>query len=242
MKPFLNYYGGKYRAAPLYPRPRMDRIVEPFAGAAGYATRHWRHRVLLIDKNPVIVAVWRYLIATPAAEILRLPLLEHDGQRVDDLCCPQEARWLIGFWINKGCAAPRHQLSTWSRWPGKRKFFWGEAVRARLALQVESIRHWRVVQASYESAPDVEATWFVDPPYPRAGHAYPYGARDIDYAQLADWTRRRRGQVIVCSHHGDDWLPFQHLASAKAQRGVFREAIWTPESEGQQALDFGGDA
>jgi len=33
LKPFWQYYGGKWRAAPHYPKPRHDTIVEPFAGA-----------------------------------------------------------------------------------------------------------------------------------------------------------------------------------------------------------------
>ena len=40
LRPFFCYYGGKWRAAPKYPPPEHDTIVEPFAGAAGYATRY----------------------------------------------------------------------------------------------------------------------------------------------------------------------------------------------------------
>ena len=39
LKPFWRYYGGKYRAAPAYPPPRLGTIVEPFAGSAGYSLR-----------------------------------------------------------------------------------------------------------------------------------------------------------------------------------------------------------
>jgi hypothetical protein len=35
LKPFIRLYGGKYRAAPRYPKPLHDT---PFAGAAGYST------------------------------------------------------------------------------------------------------------------------------------------------------------------------------------------------------------
>jgi hypothetical protein len=34
LRPFWRYYGGKWRAAPRYPRPTHDTIIEPFAGAA----------------------------------------------------------------------------------------------------------------------------------------------------------------------------------------------------------------
>jgi hypothetical protein len=32
LRPFWRYYGGKWRAAPRYPAPRYDTIIEPFAG------------------------------------------------------------------------------------------------------------------------------------------------------------------------------------------------------------------
>lgn len=32
LKPFWRYYGGKWRAAPSYPAPLHNTIVEPFAG------------------------------------------------------------------------------------------------------------------------------------------------------------------------------------------------------------------
>ena len=69
MKPFFTYYGGKYRAAPKYPAPRHETIVEPFAGSAGYSVRHFARDVRLYDVDPIIVGVWSYLTRTPADEI-----------------------------------------------------------------------------------------------------------------------------------------------------------------------------
>jgi len=40
LRPFWRYYGGKWRAAPSYPSPRCETIIEPFAGAAGYSLRY----------------------------------------------------------------------------------------------------------------------------------------------------------------------------------------------------------
>ena len=61
LRPFWCYFGGKWRAAPHYPAPIHSTIVEPFAGAAGYSTRYPDRQVVLIDKDPVIVGLWRYL-------------------------------------------------------------------------------------------------------------------------------------------------------------------------------------
>jgi hypothetical protein len=36
--------------------------VEPFAGAAGYSLRHYLHDVVLVERDPRIAGVWRYLL------------------------------------------------------------------------------------------------------------------------------------------------------------------------------------
>jgi len=82
LAPFWRYYGGKFRAAPHYPPPRHETIVEPFAGAAGYACRYPDRNVILVEKYPVVAELWRYLIAVPSSEVRRIPAnIEH----VDEL-------------------------------------------------------------------------------------------------------------------------------------------------------------
>ena len=34
-----------------------------------------------------------------------------------------------------------------------------------IANQLENIRHWKIIHGSYEDLENVEATWFIDPPY-----------------------------------------------------------------------------
>jgi hypothetical protein len=232
LRPFFLYFGGKYRLAPRYPRPDCARLVEPFAGAAGYSTRHYSADVHLVDADPIIAGLWAYLIRTPAAEIRALPLLgpEHS---VDDLGpVPQEAKWLVGFWLNSATSHPCRTPSKWMRdgWaPGS---FWGAPVRERLAWQVERIRHWRVSEGSYADVLNRTATWFIDPPYQQAGKGYRYGSSRIDFPALGVWCRGRAGQVIVCENEGADWLDFRpfHLAKATSgagRMGKSREVIWT---------------
>lgn len=115
--------------------------------------------------------------------------------------------------------------------------FWGARVRETLAAQVECIRHWRIYNCSYEDCPDVgPATWFIDPPYQRAGKHYAYGSEGIDFDALGGWCRSRTGQVIVCENDGADWLPFRHLADVKTTRAGYRskEVIWTNETGKQR--------
>jgi len=93
-----------------------------------------------------------------------------------------------------------------------------------LASQVERIRHWTVIEGSYEHAPDVGATWFIDPPYQVAGKHYRFSK--IDFQRLAAWVESRAGLKIVCENVGADWLPFVPFARIKSSRGKSHEAIY----------------
>lgn len=231
VRPFWGYYGGKWRAAPHYPAPQHDTVVEPFAGAAGYALRHHDRNVILVEKNAKVAATWRYLIRVSASEVRSIPILE-PGQTVDDLPVVQEARWLVGWWLNRAPASPRKSPSSWMRGGSHPACFWGASSRERVASQLEAIRHWRLIEGDYTAAPDIDATWFIDPPYVLAGKHYP--THDLDYAALAEWCRARRGQVMVCENDGADWLPFVPFRKCKANEGrnggkVSAEAIWMQE-------------
>lgn len=230
LRPFFTYYGGKWRIAPRYPAPAFDRIVEPFAGSAGYSLRHPEHSVVLYDLNEHVAGTWDYLINVSPDEIRALPLLSDDWNDVNELDLHQEARWLIGWWLNKGTARPSRTPSKWVRTATSAgENYWGAGVRERIASQVEYIRHWQIFHASYETAPNEAATWYVDPPYQKAGKAYPN--RDVDFPALAQWCRTREGQVLVCENDGADWLPFKPLVKAKATAGARRsgyskESLW----------------
>lgn len=228
LRPFFSYYGGKWRdAVRLYPAPTQDIIVEPFAGSAGYSLRYPTKRVILYEIDPVIVAVWRYLIAVRPEEILALPDLP-EGGGTDDLKVCQEAKWLVGFWLNRGASSPRKSPSKWMRDKIRPGSFWGDRVRNTIARQLDSIRHWEVHNSGYvECSEDLQATWFVDPPYREAGRHYRFGSEVIDYPALGLWCKQRVGQVIVCENSGADWLPFRELASTKTTRADQRsKEVW----------------
>lgn len=231
LRPFWRYFGAKWRSAPRYPQPIHDTIIEPFAGAAGYSLRYPERQVILVERYAIVAAVWRYLIGVTTAELRAVPPVEH----LDDLPAwvPQEARWLVGFRFGAGDSRPRAKVSPMVRRDG------GFSLAA-IADQVDQIRHWRVIEDDYTAAPNVTATWFVDPPYQVAGSRsrapgqrgrvrYPHGGDAIDFAALGAWTRQRPGQVIACENVGADWLPFTSFARVGSTKpGQFHdEAIWT---------------
>lgn len=235
LRPFFGFYGGKWRdALKHYEPPRHQTVVEPFAGSAGYSVRYADRKVVLGEIDEVIFGVWQYLIHASATEIRSIPDLQA-GQTVSDLKIPQEARWLVGFWLNRGASRPRVGPSAWMRQAIRPGSFWGERVRETIASQVEGIRHWRVYNCSYEEIGRYVrggATWFIDPPYQHQGKHYHHGAEGIDFAFLGDWCRTRTGQVIVCENEGANWLPFRTLADVKTTRAASRsvEVVWTNDS------------
>lgn len=225
MRPLFPYYGSKWRDARRYGAPRGDLVVEPFAGSAGYSTFYAPRRVVLLDTDPYIVGVWQYLIRVTAAEVLALPDLDV-GQSVDDLDVPQEARWLIGYWLNRGSAQPKKTKTAYSARTERQQLVWSQRARERIAREVEGVRHWEVRQADYREAPiTADATYFVDPPYGDKGRYYRHNA--VDLPALGDWCRQLPGRVVVCEQVGATWLPFMPLASIKSSKGRSAEAVWT---------------
>jgi hypothetical protein len=238
LRPFFRYYGGKWRAvhAGRYPGPRYRSIVEPFAGAAGYALHYPHLEVHLIDRDPVIAGIWRWLVSTTPDEVRSIPLVD----AVDDLPAwvPVGARDLIGFSMNAATSSPRKTLSAGGlrlREQGRKFYGWTHEYRERVATQVPYIKHWHVHQADFTVADCAPAsftgrphTWFVDPPYEGAGKHYQYGPEYVNYGVLADWCKARLGEVIVCEQSGATWLPFRDIGALKAgpRSRTTREAVW----------------
>jgi hypothetical protein len=229
--PAWRYFGGKWRARKRYPSPKYGLIIEPFAGAANYAWWHcFGREVAIADKSADVRNAW-HLISSPggADVIAKLPDLVRGvdvRSQVDDERCAS----LMGFWCND---AQAHACRTPTMWALGNKCSWNNRARDRLAEDARGIigSPWHIFE-SFESLPDVEATWFIDPPYQRAGVHYTYSSKSIDYAALADWCRSRRGQVIVCENFGAEWLPFRSIGLVKSNssgrgQGFSHEAIWT---------------
>ena len=218
LKPLFSYYGTKGKIVPQYPEPSFGTIVEPFAGGGGYSLRYADHDVKLYDLDEYVVATSDYLIHATGDEIAALPLTDafRDTHELD---VPVGARCLIGYWCNPASAQPKRTPSKRNKWDAK--------TRDRIAESVGRIKHWTIDQISYDRLTDTPATWFIDPPYQRAGKWYRHGSAGINFGDLGAWCRSRSGQVIVCENDGADWLPFQYLCDTNGMSGKSKEVIWT---------------
>lgn len=223
MRPFFPYYGSKWNIARYYPAP-VGAVVEPFAGGAGYATFYDVKQAVLIDKDPIIAGLWAYLLRVSPAEILALPELPEVGDSVDNYAISQEAKWLIGFWLNRGSAQPKKTRTAYSARTDRAQLNWGARAKERIARQLPGIAGWSIHEDSYESSPDCEATWFVDPPYGDKGKFYRVGFNAFD--DLGRWCLARQDRLIACEGPGAKWLPFHPLGSFKTSKGAATEFVY----------------
>jgi site-specific DNA-adenine methylase len=225
----FSYYGAKTKIIHNYPPPEYDHIIEPFAGSARYALygNNWKRQVTLIDKFEPIARVWKFLQSQTAQQILALPLVA-DGEKIPQ-SLTQEERWLIGVCVNHGSAAPKQSASGFNGW---------DIDRDRIAKTIHKIRHWEIIHGDYRDYPNVEATWFIDPPYQgRAGSYYVHSV--VDYDELAAYCQDRNGQSIVCETLGASWLPFDPICKVDGQTGRSSEVIWQKGSGTRQLSLFG---
>jgi hypothetical protein len=213
----FSYYGSKSKVVHLYPKPKFGKIIEPFAGSARYSLKYFDRDVLLVDKYPVIVDLWKWLQQASMGDILGLPDL-HEGQSLDSFDIPREAKYLIGFCINNGSAQPKKTPKDFNSWNENKR---------TIAASLFKIKHWRVELGDYQHIPDQEATWFIDPPYQYGGEWYVKNNKTINFCELGSWCRARDGQIIVCENMKADWLPFYAMHEMTGAYSTTTEAIWS---------------
>lgn len=220
-----SYYGAKTNLVGYYPKPRYGKIIEPFAGSARYSLKYFDRDVTLIDKYPVIIDIWNYLQSCSEKDILGLPRRLKSGDRIDEMKFDCEAqRNFYGFII--GCGAERPRMKAPDRKTTQRPNHINYNLQ-RVAKNLFKIKHWKFICGDYSTAPDVEATWFIDPPYQVGGAAYVMSNKKIDFNALSLWSRARKGQVIVCENTKADWMDFKPIVKQRGSLKESVEAIWT---------------
>ena len=225
----------------MYQPPRYDLIIEPFAGSAGYSLNYSDRDVILYDADERVIRIWNYLIRATEDEIMAIPLMEV-GQDIATVDTTEDARLLLSCLVN---TSPfRNELQAWKGGEEKEKTFtglWCAAKRRSVAKNAEKIKHWRAYHSLYSEVPNVNATWFIDPPYVNFPGVYMVNKTNpIDFTNLGNWCRSRDGQVIVCEQEGADWLPFRYVGQASATRNKSgkkcRESVWTNQPDKQLVL------
>jgi site-specific DNA-adenine methylase len=214
----FNYFGSKSRIARYYPFPKYNLIVEPFAGSARYSLCHPYKEVWLNDKYPVIANIWKFLTSARIDEIETIPELPPKSD-LRKLALPENIRNLMGFMVSAGSEYPRNVYTEWGYSVNRIR-----QVKTTILKQLLFIRHFKVTCLDYKELPDVEATWFVDPPYQSSGSKYIH--HNINYKELGSWCRSRKGQVIVCEGSSADWLPFKPFMVQKGLKGMYSESFW----------------
>lgn len=238
------YYGGKRRLAGFYPPPQHDVIIEPFAGSAAYAMRHLApnarekplERVILVEKDSRVCEIWERLLGMEPEDLeaLAIPSV---GERISDFLFMTSA-------CSNRIARTKSMIVT-DRMP---------IVIERMLRQIAAVLphakgRVEIIEGDYTQAPDIEATWFIDPPYrvtgrPQArgqGYAPDCDAASLDYEALADWCRARQGQTIVCEQAGAKWLPFEHLRPARDSIGKFRTEVVCVNPPAESPANANGD-
>lgn len=210
---FFNYYGSKNNLASLYAGPRYDVLIEPFAGSAAYSLLHWKHKVKLYDLDERICAIWDYLINVSEDEILSLPII-NIGESVDDYKLTYEQELLISKNLTDASKYFSKRITEgFAQKSFKKGWFnvWGKSRRLTISRNLQYIRHWTINNISYEKIDNIEACWFIDPPYECVQGRY-YKHNKIDFDYLASYCRSRNGQTIVCENtNSKEWLPFRRL-------------------------------
>jgi len=227
------YYGGKASAAPKYPAPQFDTVIEPFAGAAGYscywATQNPDLRFVLIEKDARVADTWRMLLSD--AKLAPLPDV---GEKTTD--------FLMMTTAASNATARSKRMTVTTRMGTMLRTQQRRLTRLRRAMRGRTT----IISGDYTEAPPVEATWFVDPPYqlqatatktvyPRGmGYAAGCDAMSMDYTALGQWCRERVGQTIVCEMPGATWLPFEPFYSATDTLGQqITELAWLSGPQGR---------
>jgi hypothetical protein len=217
----FSYYGSKSKIVKYYPKPAYDKIIEPFAGSARYSLLYFEKDVTLIDKYKDIVEMWRYLQVATEKDILGFLKLKLDKAiDIRNLNLSNEEKLFLSFNIQRS-SDKRYRFSGW----GIKEF---KYTINRVAKNLYKIRHWKILNGSYEEVENSKATWFIDPPYQYGGEHYRESNKNIDFTKLKGWCQSRKGQIIVCENSKANWMDFKPMVKIQGMSNTFTtECIWS---------------
>lgn len=213
----FSYYGSKSKIVDYYPPPKHKRIIEPFAGSARYSLKYFDRQVTIYDKYEVVIRIWKFLQLATESDIKNLPEPTYK-QSVEDFNISHDEKLLLGFMVARGVASPQKIVQ---------KFSDIALAKRNIVENLHKIKHWEIKQGCYTDIENVEATWFIDPPYQFGGEHYRHGSNQINFFELGKWCKERNGQIIVCENTKANWLPFKPVIEFNGAYDRTVEAIWS---------------
>lgn len=224
------FFGAKNLLARHYQPPMHEVIVEPFAGSAAYSCYHLkRHRdmrAVIIDRNDNVAAAWDYLKHCSARDIRKYPT-------------PQIGEYTTDFFL-KVCTSSNSCHLNAKMKVTKRMLETFEYQRRRMLDMLWIRNRISFIHDDYRNFPNIEATWFIDAPYQRKSDrraGFELSKRNREYAELAQFAKSRKGQVIVCEKAGANWLDFEPFRDNKnVLDNRYSEVVWYSNHFEQMAL------
>lgn len=196
--PLFKWFGSKWQNSKYYPSPHKNKIVEPFAGGAGYSLRFNRDNVIIAEVDSHINNLWNWLIhEANTDDVLEIPTDIPVGLDIRTIPMSMGQKLLLKNWQRTNNIGDCWTVSPWGNMPGQ----WTENTRKRVSGDVGKIKHWQLFKDGFELlesplADDDEITWFIDPPYL---YNYKYKMKnEFSYERLACAVKRLKGQVVVC--------------------------------------------
>lgn len=215
----FSYYGSKSKIVDYYPNPKHNKIIEPFAGSARYSLKYFEKDITIVDKFDTIVNIWKWLQKCSPGDIIKSPYYSPGEYIIENDCSCNEHFQLLRYLYQQGTVG------------GNKVYEWGfksyPQNLKRIAENLFKIKHWNIILGTYEDIENINATWFIDPPYQNGGHKYKCNNKKIDFNKLASYCMERNGQVIVCENTKANWMDFHPLVEMQGIKHKTTEAIWT---------------
>ena len=213
-------YGAKNLLAKYYQVPNYRVIVEPFAGSAAYSCFHLKRnremRAVIIDKNDNIAAAWDFIKHCSANDVREYPVPEIGSYTTD--------------FLFKTCTSSNSATQNAKMKVTKRMLEVFEYQRRRILDLLWIRNRISFIHDDYRAFPNIEATWFIDAPYQKPTDRLLKNAssrRNAEYAELSEYAKSRKGQVIVCEKDGANWLPFERFKTNKNSLDrKYAEVVW----------------
>jgi hypothetical protein len=234
LHPLFKWFGSKWSASKLYPKPEHQIIIEPYAGSAGYSLNYSDRDVYIYDSHPALGKLWPWLIHAATQQlILDIPINLPVGTNIRTIGLSEGQQLLLRMWQRTNNCSDCWTVSKWGSLPGQ----WTANTRARVAEEVSGIKHWKWGDLGSSWKWSTPATWHIDPPYL---YNYRYGCK-FDHEDLAVKVSRIASDslIIVCeatcpkTGQVPSYLPFQPFArrvTSRRKQGNnthSNELIWT---------------